>query len=133
MLVLRTACALGAMHAVMEVTSQDCWWHSGGAGCEGGPGLSTVAKRLLRCAAAILAIYRFSLLSSQTASVLLTDAQGASVAAYASAGPGLTADICSPSNRGTLFGVCSVAALLGPVIGPPLGGGLSQVSSPRAK
>lgn len=40
----------------------------------------------------------------------------------------MVADVCSPETRGTLFGVCSVAALLGPVLGPPLGGGLSQVS-----
>jgi MFS family permease len=55
--------------------------------------------------------------------------QGAAIAAYASAGPGMAADICSPANRGTMFGVCSVAALLGPVIGPPLGGGLAQVKA----
>lgn len=53
--------------------------------------------------------------------------QGAAAAAYASAGPGMAADICCPASRGTLFGICSVAALLGPVLGPPLGGGLSQV------
>lgn len=53
--------------------------------------------------------------------------QGAAVAAYVAAGPAMLADICSPANRGTLFGVCSVAALLGPIFGPPLGGGLSQV------
>jgi len=59
--------------------------------------------------------------------------QGAAIAAYASAGPGITADICSPANRGTLFGICSVAALLGPVIGPPLGGGLSQVGDKQPR
>jgi MFS family permease len=58
-------------------------------------------------------------------------AAGAAAAAAAAA---VIADIYPPSQRGTASGAFMIPLLIGPVIGPLLGGGLSDVSaycSPR--
>lgn len=80
------------------------------------------SKPVLVLATVMFALSNLPLIFAPDIGILLAfrTLQGTAVAAYVAAGPAMLADICSPANRDTLFGVCSVAALLGPVLGRPL-------------
>ncbi|KAH0832263.1 MFS general substrate transporter [Lanmaoa asiatica] len=58
--------------------------------------------------------------------------QAAGASAVMTIGAATLADICEPHQRGTMMGVYYSAPLLGPSIGPILGGGLTQGLSWRA-
>ena len=48
------------------------------------------------------------------------------MAAYFSLGGGVVADIFPPEERGTASGLFMIPLLIGPIVGPLLGGGLAQ-------
>ncbi|WIA11174.1 hypothetical protein OEZ85_011305 [Tetradesmus obliquus] len=52
--------------------------------------------------------------------------QGAAVAAYGSTANGVLADTWPPHLRGTALGISTIPLLIGPLLGPVLGGGLAQ-------
>ncbi|WIA31137.1 hypothetical protein OEZ86_001155 [Tetradesmus obliquus] len=52
--------------------------------------------------------------------------QGAVAAAFSSTGAGMLADIIPPAHRGTAMGISNIPMFIGPILGPVLGGGLSQ-------
>eukprot|EP00775_Hariotina_reticulata_P008932 gene8932-9109_t len=52
--------------------------------------------------------------------------QGLAVAAFNTTGQGVVADVFPPHLRGTAMGLFMIPLLVGPLLGPVLGGGLSQ-------
>eukprot|EP00877_Chromochloris_zofingiensis_P010564 jgi/Chrzof1/5761/Cz16g14250.t1 len=61
-----------------------------------------------------------------TVLVIFRALQGAAVAAYGSVGQGAIADVFPPEVRGMASGIFMVPLLVGPILGPLIGGGLSQ-------
>eukprot|EP00877_Chromochloris_zofingiensis_P005829 jgi/Chrzof1/15247/UNPLg00640.t1 len=61
-----------------------------------------------------------------TVLIIFRALQGAAVAAFFSVGQGAIADVFPPEVRGMASGIFLVPLLVGPILGPLIGGGLSQ-------